>query len=83
MARNKDDQDRDGLKDGPSQTVRLQPDHEEAAKIGPHFPSGMGADEAALAGATAGMSDRDIEALEARRPSGKKTTTTTTKKDDD
>jgi hypothetical protein len=43
--------------EGPRQTVILEPPDRD---IGPHFPSGMSTVEAALAGATAGMSDADI-----------------------
>ena len=40
------------------QTVRRDPPDID---VGPHFPSGMSAPEAAMAGATAGMSDEDKE----------------------
>jgi hypothetical protein len=45
---------------GPRQTVSRMP---EDTDIGPHFPSGMSAPEAALAGATADMSDEDVAKL--------------------
>ena len=73
---------REDDEDRPRQTVRRMPDNQP--DVGPYFPSGRGADEAALAGATAGMSDRDLETLreahpDADIPSAKKST----KKDDD
>ena len=43
--------------EGPRQTVSRMP---EDTDLGPHFPSGMNTVEAALAGATAGMSDAEI-----------------------
>ena len=72
MARTKDeqDQDRDGRVDGPRQTVRRMPDNQP--DVGPYFPSGMGADEAALAGATDGMSDREIAVLHGEDPDDRK-----------
>jgi hypothetical protein len=43
------------------QTVRrLPPDTE----VGPFFPSGMSAPEAAMAGATAGLTDEQLEKVE-------------------
>ena len=39
-----------------SQEIRRMP---ADLDVGPHFPSGMSAPEAAMAGATAGMSDED------------------------
>ena len=42
------------------QTVSRMPSDEDR---GPHFPSGMSAPEAALAGATAGMTDEEVARL--------------------
>jgi hypothetical protein len=47
--------------DGPKQTVRRLGSEQES---GPFFPSGMSAPEAALAGATAGMSDDQVRQVE-------------------
>lgn len=50
--------------EGPKQTIkRLPPDTE----VGPFFPSGMSAPEAAMAGATAGMSDDDKAKIDEMR----------------
>jgi len=51
--------------EGPRQTVRRMPDEKE---VGPFFPSGMSAPEAALAGATADMSDEDVAKLKGETP---------------
>lgn len=42
------------------QTIRRMP---ADIDVGPYFPSGMSAPEAAMAGATAGMSDADREKI--------------------
>lgn len=47
--------------EGPTQTVRRMPD--DQPDVGPYFPSGMNTVEAALAGATSGMSEADIARL--------------------
>jgi len=47
--------------EGPKQTVRRMPD--DQPEVGPFFPSGMSAPEAALAGATANLSDEQVAAL--------------------
>ena len=57
--RDEDREDRDV--DGPRQSVRLMPD--DQPDVGPYFPSGMSAPEAALAGATATMTDEEIARL--------------------
>ena len=54
------DENRTTTEGSPRQTVKLMPDERE---IGPFFPSGMNAVEAAFAGATADMSDADKEKL--------------------
>jgi hypothetical protein len=51
----------DSAEEGPAQTVKRMPD--DQPDIGPFFPSGMSAPEAALAGATANMSDEQVAAL--------------------
>jgi len=53
--------DEETTTEGPKQTVRRMPD--DQPDIGPFFPSGMSAPEAALAGATEGMSDEEIARL--------------------
>ena len=55
--------------EGPKQTVRLEPPE----AVGPFFPSGMSAPEAALAGATEGLSDEQLAKLK-----GEEVATTTT-----
>ena len=50
--------------EGPKQTVRRLPQDEE---VGPFFPSGMSAPEAALAGATADMDEETVAGIEAVR----------------
>ena len=45
----------EGRAEGQRQTVRLMPD--DAPDVGPFYPSGMSAPEAALAGATADMDE--------------------------
>ena len=47
--------------EGPKQTVSRMPDEE--SDLGPHFPSGMNTVEAAVAGATEGMTDEQVAAL--------------------
>ena len=47
--------------EGPTQTIRRMP--EDQPETGPYFPSGMSAPEAAVAGATANMSDEEIASL--------------------
>jgi len=47
--------------EGPAQTVVREPADVDA---GPHFPSGMSAPEAAMAGATANMTDEQKEKIE-------------------
>lgn len=51
--------------EGPKQVVSRMPS--EATDAGPHFPSGMSAPEAAMAGADANLSDEDKEKVEAMR----------------
>jgi hypothetical protein len=53
--------------DGPRQTVRLMVEDIQPEEVGPFFPSGMSAPEAALAGATAEMTDEQRERFEAGR----------------
>lgn len=48
--------------EGPRQTVRRMAADEDA-EVGPFFPSAMSAPEAALAGATADMSDEAVARL--------------------
>ncbi len=48
--------------DGPRQSVRLMPD--ENNTIGPFFPSGMSAPEAAFAGATADLTEAEVEKID-------------------
>lgn len=52
--------------DRPRQTIRRMPD--DQPDVGPYFPSGMSAPEAALAGATADMSDEQIAKLKGETP---------------
>lgn len=47
--------------EGPKQTVRRLP--EDQPDIGPFFPSGMSAPEAALSGATEGVPEEALAAL--------------------
>ena len=47
--------------EGPKQTVKRLPSSEE---VGPHFPSGMSAPEAAMAGATANLSDEEKQKVQ-------------------
>jgi hypothetical protein len=47
--------------EGPKQTIKRMPD--DQPDVGPYFPSGMSAPEAALSGATANMSDEQVAAL--------------------
>ena len=49
------------VQEGPSQTVKRLPSSEE---VGPHFPSGMSAPEAAMAGATANLSDDEKQKIQ-------------------
>lgn len=55
----------DDTPDTPTQVEAAEPEHQTIKRLppettaGPFFPSGMSAPEAAMAGATAGMSDRD------------------------
>jgi hypothetical protein len=51
-------------KEGPTQTISREPVETD---IGPHFPSGMSAPEAAVAGATANMSDAEIASLKGEK----------------
>ena len=58
--------------EGPKQTVRRMP--EDQPDVGPFFPSGMSAPEAAVAGATANMSDEEVASLKGEgAPEGKRT----------
>ena len=66
MARTKDEEAQDRREDGPQQTVRRMPD--DQPDIGPFFPSGMSAPEAALAGATATMTDEEVKRLKGDTP---------------
>jgi hypothetical protein len=50
--------------DGPRQTIVREPAENE---IGPFFPSGMSAPEAAIAGATANMSEAEIASLKGEK----------------
>jgi hypothetical protein len=52
--------------EGPRQTVRRMPD--DQPEIGPFFPSGMNTVEAALAGATANMTEEQVAALKGEQP---------------
>jgi len=68
MATKDQDQARDareGEDSGPRQTVERMPSEDT---VGPYFPSGMSAPEAALAGATADMSDEEIAKLKGETP---------------
>jgi hypothetical protein len=56
----------------PRQTVVMEPGEGH----GPHFPSGTNAVEAALAGATANMSDEQLARLRGEAPAMADTTTT-------
>jgi hypothetical protein len=47
--------------DRPHQTVRRMPD--DQPEVGPFFPSGMSAPEAALAGATANLTEEQVAQL--------------------
>ena len=51
--------------DGPRQTVRRMAEDTEP-DVGPYYPSGMSAPEAAAAGATADLSDQELERLNKR-----------------
>ena len=51
---------REGADEGPKQSVSRMPTEID---VGPFFPSGMSAPEAAMAGATANMTDEDKEKL--------------------
>jgi len=57
--------------DGPRQQIRRMPDDEIEKSlgdgVGPFFPSGMSAPEAALAGATADMSEDEVARLRGER----------------
>ena len=59
--------------EGPKQTIRRTP--EDQTEVGPFFPSGMSAPEAAVAGATADMSDEEVASLKGEGDSteGKRT----------
>ena len=50
----------EGEDEGPKQKVSRMPTE---IQVGPFFPSGMSAPEAAMAGATANMSDEDKEKI--------------------
>jgi hypothetical protein len=50
--------------EGPTQTILREPEERE---IGPFFPSGMSAPEAAVAGATANMTDAEIASLKGEK----------------
>jgi hypothetical protein len=50
--------------EGPTQTILREPQENE---IGPFFPSGMSAPEAAVAGATANMSEAEIASLKGEK----------------
>jgi hypothetical protein len=50
----------EGQDEGPRQSVRLMAE-DISPDVGPYFPSGMSAPEAALAGATANMTDDQLE----------------------
>ena len=64
--------------EGPKQTVSRLPD--DQPDVGPYYPSGMSAPEAALAGATADMSDDEIAQLKGEEPQQQKAVSK--KKDD-
>lgn len=55
--------------EGPRQTVRVEPFQED---IGPHFPSGMSAPEAAVAGATANMDESQLAKLRGEEPASRR-----------
>lgn len=61
----------DEVEDGPRQEIRRMPDDDIEKSlgdgVGPFFPSGMSAPEAALAGATADMSDDEVARLRGER----------------
>jgi hypothetical protein len=61
-ARNASRADRDVDDDGPRQTVRRMPGElaGEDVEVGPFFPSGMSAPEAALSGATADLNEDEL-----------------------
>jgi hypothetical protein len=66
MAKDKDVESREVVEDeGPRQKVERMPTEDTT---GPYFPSGMSAPEAALAGATADMSDEDVAKLKGETP---------------
>jgi len=56
--------DKREVDEGPSQTVRRMPNDLE---VGPFFPSGMSAPEAAIAGAVANLTDEQKEKVEEMR----------------
>lgn len=60
--------------EGPKQTVRRMPGEfpGEDREVGPFFPSGMSAPEAALAGATEGMTDEEIAKVKGEEVATKK-----------
>jgi len=67
MATKEDRKDREAREgDGPKQTVRRMPD--DQPEVGPFFPSGMSAPEAALAGATATLTDEEVKRLKGDTP---------------
>ena len=58
------DKDTRDVDEGPKQTVRRMP---SSVEVGPFFPSGMSAPEAALAGADATLTDEEKEAVAEER----------------
>jgi hypothetical protein len=51
--------------EGPQQTIRRMPD--DQPDVGPYFPSGMSAPEAAMAGATAGLTEEQKQQIEEQK----------------
>jgi hypothetical protein len=55
--------------DRPQQTVRRMP--EDQPEVGPYFPSGMSAPEAALSGATANLTEEQVAELQGEEVAGR------------
>jgi hypothetical protein len=71
MADKRQSREVEGVEDeGPKQTVSRLPD--DQPDVGPYYPSGMSAPEAAYAGATADMSDEEIAKLHGEEPTQQK-----------
>jgi hypothetical protein len=65
--------------EGPRQTVRRMPD--DQPEVGPFYPSGMSAPEAAIAGATADIPEEELPVLYGEERGGAAKTTKSSKKD--